>query len=190
MFYRQTGTDFFYVLDRTDGKFLFGEQFVKKLTWAKGLDRNGRPVIITGTKSPQIGKIGDCPNLFGATNWMSPSYNPGTKLFYAVAVEGCEQEASRSYVKAINPFSGQIKWEYQLDGTQFITAGIVSTGGGLVFTGDKNKNFIALDADKGRSVWQYSLEHLVFASPISYAVDGVQHIAVSAGETIYVFSLP
>ena len=77
-----------------------------------------------------------------------------------------------------------------MDGTQFITAGVVSTGGGLVFTGDKNKNFITLDADTGRSVWRSSLEYLVFASPISYAVDGVQYVAVSAGETIYVFSLP
>jgi len=181
---------FFYVLDRTDGKFLFGEQFVKKLSWARGLDQNGRPVVMTGTKSQQIGKIGDCPSLFGATNWMSPSYNPKTQLFYAVAVEGCEQEASRSYIKAINFYSGQIKWEYQLNGTQFITAGIVSTGGGLVFTADKDKNFIALDADTGRSLWQYLLEHYVFASPISYAVNGAQYVAVSAGETIYVFSLP
>lgn len=181
---------FFYVLDRTDGKFIFGNSFVKKLTWAKGLDQNGRPIITTGAEeSLRVGKAGDCPSLFGATNWMSPSYNPVTKIFYTVTIDGCEQEVSWTYIKAIDPFSGRIKWEYRLGGTQFVTAGIVSTNGGLVFTSDKNKNFIALDADTGRLAWSYLLDYYVFASPVSYSVDGFQHVAITAGGVIYVFSL-
>ncbi len=180
---------FFYVLDRTNGKFLFGKPFVKKLTWTNGLDKNGSPVVMAGTGSLKIGKAGDCPSLFGATNWMSPSYNTKTKTFYTVAIEGCEQESSQTYIKAIDPFSGHIKWEYLLNGTQFITAGVISTSGGLIFTGDKNKKFIALDADTGQLLWSYLLGYYVFASPISYVIDGIQYIAISAGEMIYTFSL-
>jgi len=59
----------------------------------------------------------------------------------------------------------------------------------LIFTGDKNKKFIALDADTGQLLWSYLLGYYVFASPISYVIDGIQYIAISAGEMIYTFSL-
>jgi alcohol dehydrogenase (cytochrome c) len=67
---------FFYVLDRTDGKFLFGKPFVK-LNWASGLDANGRPIP---TRQPPGAET--YPGLAGGTNWFSPSYNPRTGLFY------------------------------------------------------------------------------------------------------------
>src|SRR3989344_2115313 len=177
---------FFYVLDRTSGRFLFGRSFVKKVTWTDGLNQSGRPIVSVGTSEHlRIGRAGDCPSLLGATNWMSPSYNPITKLFYVVTNDGCEQEAGQTRIKALDPFSGKTKLEYQLSGTQFITAGIISTGGGLVFTGDRNKNFFALDADTGQNLWKHLLGYYIFASPISYTVNGFQYVAVSAGEMIY-----
>jgi alcohol dehydrogenase (cytochrome c) len=67
---------FFYVLDRTNGKFLLGNPFVK-VNWASGLDANGRPMI-----TPQPPGQPSYPGIQGGTNWYSPSYSPRTGLFY------------------------------------------------------------------------------------------------------------
>jgi alcohol dehydrogenase (cytochrome c) len=73
---------FFYVLDRTSGKFLFGTPFVK-VNWASGLDERGRPV-----QTPQPPGQPTWPGNQGGTNWYSPSYSPRTELFYVSAWEG------------------------------------------------------------------------------------------------------
>jgi alcohol dehydrogenase (cytochrome c) len=70
---------FFYALDRTNGKFLSGRAFVK-VTWASGLDDNGRPVV-----TPQPPGVPVYPGVQGGTNWYSPSYSPRTGLFYVSA---------------------------------------------------------------------------------------------------------
>jgi len=67
---------FFYVLDRTTGKFLLGKPFAK-VNWASGLDSNGRPIA-----TPQPAGMPTFPGIQGATNWYAPSYSPHTGLFY------------------------------------------------------------------------------------------------------------
>jgi alcohol dehydrogenase (cytochrome c) len=67
---------FFYVLDRTTGKFLNGKPFAK-VNWASGLDESGRPIT-----TPQPAGVPTFPGIQGATNWYSPSYSPSTGLFY------------------------------------------------------------------------------------------------------------
>jgi alcohol dehydrogenase (cytochrome c) len=71
---------YFYVLDRTNGKFLSGTPFAK-ITWSTGLDERGRPMRVPDANPTAEGKQ-VYPNLFGATNWYSPSYSPRTQLFY------------------------------------------------------------------------------------------------------------
>jgi alcohol dehydrogenase (cytochrome c) len=72
---------FFYVLDRTNGKFVRGQPFVK-VNWASGLTAAGRPI-----PTPQpLGSI-TYPGIQGATNWYSPSYSPRTGLFYVAVWE-------------------------------------------------------------------------------------------------------
>ena len=72
---------FFYVLDRTNGKFLFGTPFVK-VNWASGLDDNGRPI-----QTPQPPGKPTYPGNQGGTNWYPPSFSPRTGLFYFSAWE-------------------------------------------------------------------------------------------------------
>ena len=72
---------FYYVLDRTNGKFLHGTPFIKQLNWAKGLTPEGRPIRVPGV-IPTIQGTRTCPATAGATNWHSPAYNPDTGLFY------------------------------------------------------------------------------------------------------------
>jgi alcohol dehydrogenase (cytochrome c) len=71
---------FFYVLDRTNGKFLFGTPFTKE-TWAVGLDEAGRPIRAPNSSPTAQGTL-VYPGVQGGTNWYSPSYSPRTGLFY------------------------------------------------------------------------------------------------------------
>jgi alcohol dehydrogenase (cytochrome c) len=87
---------FFYVLDRTNGKFISASPFVKNITWAKGIDENGRPIYDEKfrpgdpTKSAD-GKKGDAvfavPSFLGGKNWMPMAYSQQTKLFYVPSNE-------------------------------------------------------------------------------------------------------
>ncbi len=77
---------FFYLLDRTNGKFLTAKAFVKQ-TWAKGFDDNGRPQVIPGTAPTPDGNDQVWPGVDGGANWMSHSYSPLTRLLYVFARE-------------------------------------------------------------------------------------------------------
>jgi alcohol dehydrogenase (cytochrome c) len=74
---------FFYVLDRTTGKFLLGKPFVRE-TWAKGLDANGRPIPMANSE-PSVEGLKIYPGVQGGSNWYSPSWSPRTGLFYVTA---------------------------------------------------------------------------------------------------------
>src|SRR6266567_1739094 len=71
---------FVYVLDRSNGKFLSATPFVGKLTWAKGIDSQGRPIRSGLEPTSEGTRI--CPGYGGATNWFAPSYNESTRLVY------------------------------------------------------------------------------------------------------------
>src|SRR5438132_978078 len=75
---------FFYVLDRTNGKFLFGTTFVKNVTWATGLTPEGKPITVPNME-PTLDRKRVGPSLDGASNWYSTSFNPVTGLYYVQA---------------------------------------------------------------------------------------------------------
>ncbi|MBI4160507.1 MAG: PQQ-binding-like beta-propeller repeat protein [Candidatus Yanofskybacteria bacterium] len=180
---------FFYVLDRETGEFLLGKPFVRKLNWAKGLDARGRPIRNPGMESPVTSGEGMCPWIRGATNWMSSSYNPKTKLFYVVAVEQCGSDRGQYFLKAINPYSSDIVWEHAMTGPVNMAAGTLSTAGGLVFAGDDSGHLIALDAGNGDLLWRFQTGRALFASPMTFAVSDRQYVAIAAGSGIFVFSM-
>ena len=62
--------------------------FVQKLTWASGIGPDGRPQLLPGN-TPDENGVTTCPAIRGATNWMSTSFSPATRLFYVMAVENC-----------------------------------------------------------------------------------------------------
>jgi len=126
---------FFYVLDRQTGEFLLGKPFAKQ-TWAEGLDERGRPIRRPNTFPSAEGTLVS-PPVSGGTNWFSPTYSPRTGLFYVNAYDGealffireeqytpgqrytaggqqqaGPQEKYQSYVRAIEPQTGAIKWQY------------------------------------------------------------------------------
>ena len=181
---------FFYVLDRVTGKFLFGKPFVKKINWARGLNENGRPIIVPDRESYDAkGGRTICPWLRGATNWWSTSYSIQTELFYVVALEQCGGERGEFYIRAINPQNGEVVWEHAMPGPNNMSAGVVTTAGGLVFAGDDSGHLVAFDAKTGERVWRFSMGRTISASPMTYAIDGRQYIAIAAGSDIFNFGL-
>ena len=196
---------FFYVLDRTTGEFLLGKPFVRKLTWASGIGRDGRPLELEGSKpTPQGTKT--CPAVRGATNWYSTAYNPVTKLFYVMAVEDCNiyRQSERGgyvpsrdpsnppekYLRAIDIETGRIVWEVgQVGAPEGNYSGVLSTAGGLVFYGETGGSFAGVDARTGETLWHFDTGQEWRASPMTYLVNGRQHVAIASGGNILSFAL-
>lgn len=203
---------FFYLLDRTSGKFLRATRFVEKLNWAKEIDSSGRPVLSGRIPSAEGTYI--CPGIEGATNWFSPSYNPGTRLFYFMALENCNiyfakpkpftqgetyyntgtkrppDEAGKKILLAYSVPNGKLVWQYPQVGRADSWGGTLTTAGDLLFFADDAGSLEAADAAKGHPLWHFNTGQRIDASPMSYAVDGVQYVSVAAGSDIFSFSLP
>ena len=204
---------FFYVLDRTNGELLLAKPFVQKLTWASGVGRDGRPQVLPGTApTPEGTRV--CPSIEGATNWMSTAYHPSMGLFYVMALENCNIYVKSSawwepgksfyggavravpgeepvkYLRAIDLKTGSIAWEYRQTGPGNTWGGVLSTDGGLIFFGDDSGAFAAVDAATGKPLWHFHTNQNWRASPMTYTVDGKQHVAVAAGGSILSFALP
>lgn len=206
---------FYYALDRRDGRFLYGKPFVKQ-TWAKGLDAKGRPIRLPSS-IPNAKGVLVYPWLHGGTNWWPPTYDAKRRLHYVPTVDaatiyytvdeklkpgtmtmrGTTQLVTNMpaimAVKAIDPQSGDIKWTARLDKGDMeqyarIT-GLLSTDGDIVFSGFMDRLSI-LDADTGATLWNFRPGALVNAGPATFAIDGVQHFAVVAGNVVYAFALP
>lgn len=202
---------FVYVLDRTNGKFLEATEFTGNVNWAKGIDKNGRPIKTGIIPTPGGTKL--CPSYGGATNWYSPSYNPGTRLFYFMGNNSCNvfmaqpqtyqygvtyyatgtkrvpDEHSTKWLIAYDVQTGKFAWRYPQVGTMG-SAGVMTTAGGLVFFGDDAEALEAVDAKTGRPLWHFNTGESLTASPMSYSLDGHQYVAVAAGSGVFAFALP
>jgi alcohol dehydrogenase (cytochrome c) len=205
---------FFYVLDRTNGSFLGATRFAELLNWASAIDGKGRPVL-TGLK-PAPGGVKICPGMEGATNWYSPSYNPDTGLFYFLVLERCDvyftsgkhqpyrpgrtyydtgtrripTEPGRKVLLAMDPVARKVVWRYPQVGDGDSWGGTMTTATGLVFFGDDADELEAVDGKSGEPLWHFNTGQTIHASPMSYAVEGVQYVAVAAGSDVFSFALP
>jgi len=203
---------FFYVLDRSNGKFLRASPFVDKLTWATGIDASGRPIL--SGKVPTKEGTYICPGIVGATNWFSPSFNPSTGLLYVMALENCNMyfskpqtftrgetfygtgtkvqvgDESKKILVALSPSDGKKVWQYPQIGHGNSWGGTLTTAGGLVFFCDDSESFEAVDAENGKPLWHFNTGQPFSASPMTYAIDGVQYVAISAGSDVFTFAMP
>jgi PQQ-dependent dehydrogenase (methanol/ethanol family) len=204
---------FFYVLDRTNGKFLRATPFVQKLNWATGIAGDGRP-IVNHEADPSPPGTKACPAVDGATNWFSNAYNPATSLFYLMALEKCNiytksdavwiagesyyggevrdvpGEPAQKFLRAIDLETGKIAWEIPQTGNAQSWGGVLSTAGGVVFFCEDSGAFAAADARSGKLLWHFQTSDLWKASPMTYVAGGRQYVAVAAGSHILAFSLP
>ncbi len=204
---------YLYVLDRTNGKFLSATAFVQKLNWSTGIDENGRPIRNQVRPSPGGTRV--CPGYSGATNWYAPSYSEITHTVYFLALEQCQLyfsaptgafqagkeyystgvkhipgEESEKILLAFNLDTDSFAWRYPQTGQGHSTGGTLSTAAGLLFFGDDAESFEAVDARTGKPLWHFNTGQAMSASPMTYAIDGKQHVAIAAGTDIFSFALP
>ncbi len=204
---------FFYVINRENGELLNAFPFVRKITWASGIDlETGRP-IETGNRpgdpaESTDGKKGSAvvaaPSFLGGKNWMPMAYSPDTELFYVPANEwemdiwnepitykkGAAYLGAGFTVKpvfedyigalrAVDPKTGEIVWEYKNPAP--LWGGVLTTGGGLVFTGTPEGYLKAFDAKTGEELWKFQTGSGIVSSPVTYERDGEQYVAVASG---------
>jgi alcohol dehydrogenase (cytochrome c) len=203
---------FFYVLDRTDGRFLLGKQYARSVTWARGLTSAGRPITVPNMEPSLEGKR-VCPSLDGSSNWYSTSFNPTTGLYYVQTNDKCgiftrtpmEWEAGKGFMggsykqapdepaqrilRAIDIQTGRIAWELPQTGAVDSWGGTLSTAGGLVIFGEDSGALMAADAASGKPLWSFQTSQLWKASPMTYMFDNKQYFAVAAGSNIIAFGL-
>jgi alcohol dehydrogenase (cytochrome c) len=195
---------FFYVLDRTNGKLIAANQYIGKQTWAKGIDETGRPIPSEISDKVRKGEAQEVwPGAMGGKNWSPVSFNPDTGLVYAntlyfgmhykpttaqwragltywgAEIDWVWPEGPRGFLKAIDPLTGKAKWEVPSDIPRF--SGVLSTAGGLVFSGRLTGELEAFNADTGAKLWQFKTGSGIEGQPITWQQDGVQYIAVSSG---------
>jgi alcohol dehydrogenase (cytochrome c) len=204
---------FLYVLDRTNGKFLLGRQYTKKLTWATGLTPEGRPIVAPGQEPTHEGNH-VCPWLNGATNWYSASWNPLTSLYYVQTNDKCgiftrtdmpfqlghgymggsnspdPADPGRRVLRAFDIQTGKPAWELPQTGPGDTFGGVLSTAGGVVFYGADDGAFAAADAKTGKPLWRFQTNEAPHASPMTYMFDNQQYVAVAMGPNIIAFGLP
>jgi alcohol dehydrogenase (cytochrome c) len=143
------------------------------------------------------------------------AYNPATGLFYLMAEESCgiftknpqwwergksfygggtrrsPGDVTAKFLRAIDVQTGKIAWEIPNLSGGILASGLMSTAGGLVFYGDAPGGaFVAADAKTGEPLWHFNTGQMWKAGPMTYAIDGKQHVAIAAGSTVMVFALP
>ncbi len=200
---------FYYLLDRETGEFLSGKPYAKQ-TWAEGLTDKGKPILIPNKDPSEKGTL-VYPNLNGATVWFSPSYSPQTGLVYVPVREvgaiyfkrPAEYKVGTFFagggentlpaddiwgaIRALDAKTGAMRWEFKLSTPPW--AGVLSTAGGLVFSGTTEGNAFALDARTGKPLWEFQGGGGIGSNPISFTIDGHQMVAITADRVLYVFGL-
>lgn len=198
---------FFYVLDRTNGKLLAANPYVK-VNWADRIDMaTGRPVESQQTKNIRNG--GDemiYPSVLGGKNWTPMSWNPNTGLAYANTLNmgwpyqiakpeykrgewylginfrgvNMPKDEPHGYLSAIDPMTGKSKWKMAWPG-QPSMAGTLSTGGNLVFTGAATGEFMAVDATNGKKLYEFNVGTGIIGLPVTWEHKGKQYVSIVAG---------
>jgi alcohol dehydrogenase (cytochrome c) len=202
---------YFFVLDRTNGAYVVSKPFVG-LNWSKGIDAKGQP-IPDPQREPTVDGNLLTINGGGGTNWMPPSYSPQTGLFYVNATRGysvtyltdtsANPEGyggssrnlwSQHVLEALDYKTGEVKWSHPYTTTDpsgggYVGAGILTTAGGLLVSGDYNKNLIAFNAANGEILWHFPMLHSMGNGPETYLLDGRQYLIAAGGDTLYAFTL-
>jgi len=196
---------FFFVLDRTNGEHLVTSEFIEQ-TWAKGVDSRGRPIAKPEATPTPDGALVE-PGSDGSTNWMAPSFDSQTGLFYVNArrlfsvfyntvtgkAEGWGGRDrnlwANSTLRALDYRTGKVVWNRELGDGESIS-GILTTAGHLLFSADNAGNLLALDPATGKTLWHLNAGGRMDASPMTYELDGRQYLIFAVQDILYAFALP
>jgi alcohol dehydrogenase (cytochrome c) len=203
---------YYFLLDRTNGKSLVVKPFIPTANGYKGLDARG-VLIPDPAKEPSVGGTLVYPDSDGAANYPAPSFDPDTGLFYFNATNaasifyvmrdaadpsgfgrGSEHHTGLfdSSLLALDYRTGEVRWQHKYAETGFWSStypGMLSTAGGLLFTGDPSGNFVAWDARTGKSLWHVPVGATISNTPITFMLDGHQYVIVASKDSLYAFYL-
>src|ERR1700720_4445550 len=176
-------------------------------------------------KVPAVGGVHGCPGLLGGMEWNGPAYSPPTRTLYVSSVDWCgtftrtdkppeftenahyyggavtpdPRDQARGWLQAIDAATGTIRWKKQWPTP--LVAGVTATSGGMLFTGDLNNDFLAIDASNGKTLYHFNTGGSVGGGVISYEIEGKQYVATTSGvvsgffggsgtSAVIVFALP
>ena len=201
---------FLYVLDRTNGKLLAGNAYVP-VNWAKpridpAVGRVEETELAKRLRSGE--KVELQPRWTGGKNWFPMAVNPRTqKLYFPVKHETAIYQINKElpaykageryqgventtkdrtpgeawgYYSAFDPLTAKTKWS--MPQVEFpMWSGSLVTAGGLVFSGKLTGEFMAMDEDTGKTLWQFQTGSGVTSQPITYTYKGRQYVTVLSG---------
>src|SRR5690349_14578228 len=202
---------FFFVVDRTNGKFISAKNFVD-VNWATGYDANGRPIEVAAARGDE--PFDSVPGPYGAHNWHPMSFNPQTGLVYLpaqgvplnltpekkftqnAATPGKFAAAGGWNIGFVlngeppkNPAFGRLlAWDpvkqkeaWRVEHVAPWNGGTLTTAGNLVFQGTADGRFVAYNATTGEKLWESATGTGVVAAASTYMLDGQQYVSVAVG---------
>ena len=200
---------FFYILDRKDGKLISATPFVH-VNWAKGIDGDGHPIEVPEKRPRKDVWARDiCPSFYGGKNFPPVSYNPQTKLVYIPTFNICMDEVGKDVAEPVKGtfFLGTefdagkigpggnggefVAWDpvgmkkiWGIKESMPFVGGALSTAGGVVFYGNFQGEFKAVDAKTGDILWRFQTGSGISQGPITYEAGGKQYVAAVSGRLV------
>jgi alcohol dehydrogenase (cytochrome c) len=174
---------------------------------------------------PSVAGAHSCPGILGGLEWNGPAFSPAAHALYVATVDWCgsfakgeqppqftvnshyyggaytpdPRETARGWLQALDAATGRELWKRQWPTP--LVAGITVTAGGVLFTGDMDDNFLAMDARTGKTLYTFNTGGSVGGGVISYELHGKQYVATTSGSisgffggngtsAIVIFALP
>lgn len=199
---------FLYILDRATGKVLAANPY-ERVNWASGIDlTTGKPIetdVAKGLRSGELKVLWPSPG--GAKNWPHAAYDPVRRRLYVNTLHmwasyrlaplgeykpgqrwmgiqditlATEKGQPVGHTRAIDPLSGQSQWSVPHERIANWSS-ILATAGGLLFTGLETGEFLALDADSGKTLWHFRTSSGINSNPTTWSYGGKQYVTVLSG---------
>jgi alcohol dehydrogenase (cytochrome c) len=197
----------FDAIDRRTGKYAFSIDLGFQ-TLVSSIDPKTGHKNINPNFEPAAGKMDFiCPHPGGGRNWPATSYDPQRTMLFSESLESCENfawnprdpadvaaggsddlwiwqapphhDGKFGRLQAVNLSTHRIVWTYRQRSA--LASSILTTAGGLLFVGSRDRNFLAMDADNGKILWKARLDASPSSSPITYSAGGNQYVAVVTG---------
>lgn len=194
-------------LDRTTGAYLLSKDFglqnvvtaIDPKTGARSINPALRPI---DGKTVEV-----CPSAEGARNWFSIAYNPNTRVMYLPMEETCmdytwhegagkdpdtlkidfgwtvkpmpKSDGNYARVDAVDMITLKTLWTHRTRAP--LSSSLLATDGGLLFVGDRDRRFRAMDDQTGKTLWETRLDAVPNASPVTFSVNGRQFVVITTG---------